>query len=123
MTSPELNLSVRQLPDHIAIIDIEGEVTGFAEDALTDAYGRASAGQAIILNFSGLEYMNSSGIGLLVTMLIRAQRRKQPLLACGLSDHYLQIFELTRLDEAIGIHSTEAEAIAAARAVAKAPAR
>ena len=58
----------------------------------------------MILNFSGLEYMNSGGIGLLVTLLVRANRQKQRLLAYGLTDHYRQIFELTRLDEAIGIY-------------------
>ena len=68
---------------------------------------------SIILNFSQLEYMNSSGIGLLVTMLIRVQRQKQQLLAYGLSDHYQQIFELTRLSEAITIYPDEAAAVTA----------
>ncbi len=58
--------------------------------------------------------MNSGGIGLLVTLLVRAQRQRQRVLAYGLSEHYRQIFELTRLDEAIGIHDTEDEALAAA---------
>ena len=48
------------------------------------------------------------------TLLIRINRQKQRLLAYGLSDHYRQIFDLTRLDEAIGIFGTEAEAVAAA---------
>ena len=52
--------------------------------------------------------MNSGGIGLLVTLLVRANRHSQRLLAFGLTEHYRQIFELTRLDEAIGIHDTEA---------------
>jgi len=69
-----------------------------------------------VLDFSGLDYMNSGGIGLLVTLLVRANRQKQKLLACGLNEHYKQIFELTRLDEAIGIHDTEAAAVAAAKA-------
>ena len=55
--------------------------------------------------------MNSSGIGLLVTLLVRAHRQGQQVLAYGLSDHYRQIFELTRLDEAVGIHDTEADAL------------
>ncbi len=81
-----------------------------------DAYGEALArrAQTIVLNFSGLEYMNSSGIGLLVTLLIRANRAKQRLLACGLSEHYRQIFELTRLNDAIGIYADEAAALRAA---------
>ena len=79
------------------------------------AYSQASQGntKTIILNFEGLDYMNSSGIGVLVTLLIRAQRNKQKLNAYGLSDHYKQIFELTRLNEAIGIYDSEAEAVAA----------
>ena len=58
--------------------------------------------------------MNSGGIGLLVTLLVRASRHSQRLLAYGLSDHYRQIFELTRLDEAIGIHDDERAALGAA---------
>ena len=54
------------------------------------------------------------GIGLLVTVLVRANRAKQKLLAFGLTEHYQEIFELTRLDEAIGIYATEADALAAA---------
>jgi anti-sigma B factor antagonist len=56
--------------------------------------------------------MNSSGIGLLVTLLIRVQRQKQKMLAYGLSEHYREIFSLTRLDSAIGIYASEAEALA-----------
>jgi anti-sigma B factor antagonist len=56
--------------------------------------------------------MNSGGIGLLVTTLIRAQRKGQSLGAYGLSDHYREIFSLTRLDEAIGIYDNEASALA-----------
>ena len=81
-----------------------------------DAYARANDGgvRVIVLDFSGLDYMNSGGIGLLVTLLVRAQRARQQVLAFGLSDHYRQIFELTRLDEAIGIHDDEGGALAAA---------
>jgi anti-sigma B factor antagonist len=50
---------------------------------------------------------------LLVTLLVRANRQKQRLLAYGLSDHYRQIFELTRLNEAIAIYTSEDEAKAA----------
>ncbi len=66
----------------------------------------------VILDFTDLEYMNSTGIGLLVTLLIRAQRQQRRLLACGLSDHYRQIFDLTRLNEAIDIYESPAEALA-----------
>jgi len=59
--------------------------------------------------------MNSSGIGLLVTLLVRAQRARQRILACGLTEHYREIFELTRLDEVISIHDSEAAALGRSR--------
>lgn len=97
-----------------SVVDIKGDVTAASEDVLMAAYQGAGDVQAIVLNFAGLDYMNSGGIGLLVTLLVRANRRSQRLLACGLSDHYRQIFELTRLDEAVSIHDTESAALSAA---------
>jgi anti-sigma B factor antagonist len=116
MPQANVKMTVRKESDATSVIDIQGDVTGFAENVLMDAYTQATTGGAksILLNFSELDYMNSSGIGLLVTVLIRAQRQGQRLLACGLTEHYRQIFELTRLDDAIGIYRTEQEALAAA---------
>jgi anti-sigma B factor antagonist len=99
-----------------AIVDIRGDVTAGSESVLMSAYEEAGDAKAIVLNFTDLSYMNSGGIGLLVTLLVRANRHSQQLLAFGLSDHYTQIFELTRLDEAVGIHDDESGALAAAGA-------
>lgn len=97
------------------VLDIAGQVSAFAEKELMDAYNQATGDGArtIVLNFDGLDYMNSSGIGLLVTLLIRANRNGQRLLACGLSEHYRHIFELTRLNEAIRVYDDESAALAA----------
>jgi len=116
MLNTKVTMTVRQPAAGTSIIDIQGDITGASEEALMAAYEEASkdGAKSIILNFSDLDYMNSSGIGLLVTMLIRTQRQKQSLRAYGLSEHYQQIFELTRLNEAIGIYDSEAAAEAAA---------
>jgi anti-sigma B factor antagonist len=117
MPEAKVAMTVRRVSPVASIIDIKGEVSGFAEQVLMDAYTEASQSgtRFIILNFSGMEYMNSSGIGLLVTLLIRINRQKQRMLAYGLSEHYKHIFEMTRLDDAIGIHDTEAAALADAK--------
>ncbi len=120
MTQANIQIQVRSISstnNHaVFIFDISGEINAQAESVLMDTYTRvnSSGARTIILNFQNLQYMNSSGIGLLVTLLIRIQRQKQNLFVCNLSDHYRQIFELTRLNEAIGIYATEAEALAAA---------
>jgi anti-sigma B factor antagonist len=111
-------MRVRKAGHNASIVDIEGELTAFAEDVLMEAYRQASENgvRGIILNFEDLEYMNSSGIGLLVTLLIRVNREKQKLLTYGLSEHYRRIFQITRLDDAISIYDTEEEAVRAANA-------
>jgi anti-anti-sigma factor len=116
MTKANISLKVRSATPKTSIIDIQGEINAYAENALMDAYTQATSQGAdtILLNFTDLEYMNSSGIGLLVTLLIRVQRQKQRLAAFGLTEHYRQIFDLTRLNEAILIYPDEASALAAA---------
>jgi anti-sigma B factor antagonist len=117
MPHAQVHMNVRRVSEQVSIIDVRGELTAGAEDVLMHAYSQAgdSGTHAIILNFQDLEYMNSSGIGLLVTLLIRVNRAKQKLLTYGLSDHYQSIFQITRLDDAIGIYDTEQEAISAAQ--------
>lgn len=113
MGTANLTMDIREVADGVRVIDVVGEITAFSEQEITEAHETAGDGAtAVILNFDGLDYMNSGGIGLLVTTLIRAQRSGHALRAYGLTDHYRQIFNLTRLDEAIGIYDDEASAIA-----------
>lgn len=107
-------ITVRRPTAGVALLDISGDITASSEAALMHAYADAQGARTIILNFTDLAYMNSSGIGLLVTLLIRAKRANQRLLACGLSEHYRQIFELTRLNDAIAIYASEGAALQAA---------
>lgn len=115
MTQSTLTTLVRN-EGSAGVIDIKGDITSASEEPLMEAYGSATAEGAkrVVLNFEGLEYMNSGGIGLLVTLLVRANRQGQKLSAFGLSDHYKQIFQLTRLDDAISIHDNEQDALAGA---------
>jgi anti-sigma B factor antagonist len=96
------------------VLDLEGIVNGRAEQALKDAHSQNGIPEAryIILNFSQVTYMNSTGIGVLVTLLVRANRYRQRILAYGLKDHYRKIFQMIRLDEAITIFDGEIEALA-----------
>jgi anti-anti-sigma factor len=110
-------MQVRTVNGIAGIIDIQGELTTFAEQMLMEMYNAVNTPviRAIILNFSEMEYMNSSGIGLIVTLLIRVNRQKQQLFAYGLSEHYQKIFQLTRLNDSIQLYANENEAIEALR--------
>ena len=115
-TTPTTITATDRIDERTIVIRVRGDVTAASEKPLMEAYGEADEKtRVVVLDFSGLDYMNSGGIGMLVTLLVRANRQRQKLLATGLSGHYRQIFELTRLDEAIAIYDSEAAAVAAAR--------
>lgn len=108
-------VSVRRQP-RAAIIDLQGEINAGAEERLNKAYEQADQGdpEVILLNFSQVTYMNSTGIALIVGMLARARKTKRRMLACGLSDHYRDIFEITRLSDFMNVFNDEAAALSIA---------
>ena len=109
----DVSISVRNINDQVSAIDIGGELTSFAESELFAAVDQANQEQTscILLNFKELTYMNSSGIGLLVTTLIRLGRQEKRLVAVELRQHFRKIFMLTKLNESIHLYDTEVEAL------------
>ena len=115
MAVQHLVASVRREPGG-AVLDLRGEINGFGQEALDAAYAEAEARdpEAIILNFEGVDYINSTGIALIVGLLARARASKRKLLAYGLSDHYVEIFEITRLSDFVGVFPDEESALSEA---------
>ncbi len=109
-----LEASLRNLSDLI-VIDLRGEIDGKSEEILERAYSDAEKfhPKAILLNFQEVGYINSTGIALIVSMLAKARKVGVKLLASGLSDHYTEIFQITRLVDFMKIYPDEASAIAA----------
>jgi anti-sigma B factor antagonist len=95
---------VRREPG-LAVVELRGELDGSAQDVLEDAYERAESWglPAILLDFGDVGYINSKGIALIVSLLSRARASSTQMLACGLSDHYLEIFQITRLADYITV--------------------
>ena len=103
--------------DPVAIIDLHGEINGAADEALSAAYAQAAAldTPTVLLNFADVSYINSTGIALIVGLLAQARKAKRSLATCGLSDHYAEIFRITRLSDVMSILPDEATALAAVR--------
>ena len=112
MAQPAVYINVRSPAEGIRILDIQGEITGSAEEALFAAHGAAgSRSRAVILNLSAVQSIDSAGAGLLIAMVAHVRKQGQRLLAYGLSEQWRRAFELTHLDEAIGLYTDEAEAL------------
>jgi anti-anti-sigma factor len=112
MTASELQVAVRQR-EGVAVIDLVGDVNGAAGDALDRAYSEAAAHDvgSIALNFERAEFINSTGIALIVGLLARARTSGLEMRAFGLSVHYREIFEITRLSDFMTISDDEDRAV------------
>src|SRR5690348_9885847 len=112
MPAKSLEAQVHHQP-RVAVIELEGEIDSFAEDVLNAAYAEAESREAnvILLNFSKVDYINSTGIALIVSLLAKARKSKRRLLACGLSSHYEEIFQITRLVDFMHVFPDEASAL------------
>jgi anti-sigma B factor antagonist len=112
MPANHLEAGVRLKPGG-AVLDLHGEINGFAQEALDAAYAEAEAKdpETIILNFEGVDYINSAGIFLITRLLAKARASKRRLLAYGLSEHYVEIFNITRLSDFVGVFPDEESAL------------
>jgi anti-anti-sigma factor len=97
----------------LAVIDMVGDIDGFADAVLEQAYATAddSGAPAILLNFVDVGYINSTGIALIVGLLAKARMARKQLMTCGLSDHYQEIFTITRLSDFMTLYADEASAL------------
>jgi anti-sigma B factor antagonist len=88
---------------------LTGDIDRGAEARLEGAYdeARAAGADEVTLDFSGVDYINSSGIALIVGVLARARADRVRVSAAGLSDHYREIFEITRLADFMEIIDTK----------------
>jgi anti-anti-sigma factor len=115
MAVQHLVASVRQEPGGV-VLDLRGEINGFGQEALDAAYAEAETKdpETILLNFEEVDYINSTGIALIVGLLAKARASRRRLLAYGLSDHYVEIFDITRLSDFVSVFPDEESAMSGA---------
>jgi anti-anti-sigma factor len=95
------------------VITLTGDINALAEDELERAVTLAldTHGDTVVLDFAATDYINSTGIALLVSLVRRARAARVRIIACGLSDHYREIFEITRLIDYMPIADDQASAM------------
>jgi anti-anti-sigma factor len=88
-----------------ATLRMRGDIDLAADEALADAYAQATAADAtrVVLDFGDVGYINSTGIALIVRLLAEARRDHREVVAIRLSDHYREIFRITRLSDYLTI--------------------
>lgn len=111
-TTQVFEATVEHLP-RISVINLSGRIDASAHDSLVSAYsdvvGESSEG--LVLDFSRVSYINSSGIALVIGVISRARQTDRRLVVASLSDHYRHIFEITRLSDFVTLAPDRASAL------------
>ncbi|MGA7272499.1 MAG: STAS domain-containing protein [Acidimicrobiia bacterium] len=110
---PGIDFGVRvEEQDGVVALRMSGDVDRTAHERLDEAYATTSGG-SVVLDFSDVDYINSTGIAVIVGILAKARAEGRQVRAFGLSDHYRQIFQITRIADFMAIYDDEATAVAA----------
>lgn len=91
------------------VVELSGTVNRDAKEGMEAAYREAVAipGE-ILIDFSEVDYINSTGIAVIVGVLAMARAERRDVGARGLSDHYREVFEITRLADFMNIYENAA---------------
>jgi anti-anti-sigma factor len=114
MDAPETSVTVEE-KEGVAILRFEGDITSFSEAALLGTYRGMppESFKRFLLDFAKVEYINSSGIALIITMLREASMADQKIHCTGLTPHFRKVFEMVGLLRYTTIHPDEAAAVSA----------
>lgn len=109
MTDIQINLRIEE---KLAVMDLVGEVTAAAEERIVKSFDKAVAQKArcVILNFAKVNYINSAGMSIIISLLTKAQKKQLTMSAFGLSPHFQKIFEMVGLSKYVPHFDSEAEA-------------
>ncbi|HEU5114073.1 MAG TPA: STAS domain-containing protein [Acidimicrobiia bacterium] len=100
--------------DEGSVVVMSGTVNRAAKQGLETAYEEASAHPGrILMDFRSVDYINSTGIAVIVGVLAMARAEDREVGAFGLTDHYREVFSITRLSDFMTIYDDETAAVAA----------
>lgn len=100
----------------IAVLRFEGDITSASKDAVLGAYQALDRAvvRRVLLDFTRVPYLNSSGIALVIQLLLEANKAGQPVECFGLTPHFQKVFTMVGLAKYTRLHDSEQAARAAA---------
>ena len=100
MDDRRFGAEISEIPDEVRV-RLSGDLNARADETLADAYAQVVAlgPHRVTLDFGHVGYINSTGIALVVRFLADARRDGRTVRAVGLTEHYQEIFRITRLSD------------------------
>jgi anti-sigma B factor antagonist len=98
----------------VTVLRFEGDISSSSKDAVIGSYHTLSKEtvKTIMLDFTKVEYINSSGIALVIQLLMEAANSGQKVLASGLSPHFNKVFTMVGITKYAGLFPDQTAALA-----------
>jgi anti-sigma B factor antagonist len=99
----------------VTCLSFTGDVSSLSKDAIVGTYQALDKAvhKHILLDFKGVEYLNSSGIALVIQVLMEANKSGQVVAICGLTPHFTKVFTMVGITKYATLYPDEAAALAA----------
>jgi anti-sigma B factor antagonist len=99
----------------ITCLRFTGDVSSLSKDAIVGTYQALDKAvhKYILLDFKGVEYLNSSGIALVIQVLMEANKSGQTVAICGLTPHFTKVFTMVGITKYATLYPDEAAALSA----------
>jgi anti-anti-sigma factor len=99
----------------VTVLRFEGDIASTSREAVLGTYQAQPKEKTklVLLDFTKVDYINSSGIALVIQMLIEAANAGQKVYAFGLSAHFAKVFTMVGITKYAGLFPGQAEAMAA----------
>jgi anti-anti-sigma factor len=99
----------------VTVLRFSGDITSASEPAILGTYDGLApeTSKRILLDFSKVEYLNSSGIALIIQLMYAASKKGQAIQTFGLTPHFQKVFTMVGITKYTKLHPDEASACAA----------
>lgn len=96
----------------ITAIRLSGDMSSNSREALMGSYESASKNHPVLLDFSKVDYINSSGIALVIQVLMEAAKSGQKVAAFGLTPHFEKVFTMVGITKYACLYKDQVTAVA-----------
>jgi anti-sigma B factor antagonist len=97
----------------VSVLRFTGDISSVSRDNVLSAYGKLAKDRPVLLDFCRVDYINSSGIALVIQMMMEANKSGQEICAFGLTPHFQKVFTMVGITKYAKLYPDEPSAKAA----------
>jgi anti-sigma B factor antagonist len=95
-----------------SVLRFSGDISSSSKESVLGAWQNVNGSGPVLLDFSKVDYINSSGIALIIQILMEADKTGQKVAVFGLTPHFQKVFTMVGIGKYAGLHKDEATAAA-----------